>query len=254
LPAVLLIEDDMVSREVLATILTMGGYPVYTAENGAEALDLLARGECRAGVVLMDAQMPGISGTVLIDKLRACGQARIFVISASQPPEAVVAAADGFLLKPFGPDALKALMEKLEGTRADNAPNGLDPDERIVNPETLAQLREMMPAASVRQLYEAIVADLARRMTALEAAIAKDDGAEVRRIGHAIKGGCGMAGALQAARLGGLLEDGVLEQPAQGSTNGESGINHLGDSTSVLSDLRAAARNLERMLKAEFPA
>ena len=69
-------------------------------------------------------------------------------------------------------------------------------------PETLAQLREMMPEAAVRQIYAAIVADLARRIAALETAIANRDAAEIRRIGHAIKGGCGMAGALQAARLG----------------------------------------------------
>ena len=59
----------------------------------------------------------------------------------------------------------------------------------------------------MRQIYAAVVADLDKRMQALEAAIASGDAAEVRRIGHAIKGGCGMAGALQAARLGALLEE-----------------------------------------------
>lgn len=253
LPTVLLIDDDMVSREVLATMLTMGGYPVYTADAGEQALALLTGGTCLADVVLVDAQMPGLSGTLLIDKLRACGKASIFVISASKPPGELLAAADGFLLKPFGSDALTALLEEQE-MPPESAPGGLDPSERIVNPETLAQLREMMPASAVRQLYQAIVADLARRMTALEAAIARNDGAEVRRIGHAIKGGCGMAGAQQAARLGSLLEDGILEQKAPpGAPGGGSGINHLGDSTSILSDLREAARNLERMLSVEFP-
>jgi CheY-like chemotaxis protein len=253
-PTVLLIDDDMVSREVLATILTMGGYPVYTAEEGARALELLALGECRAGVVLMDAQMPGLSGTSLIGELRAISPASIFVISGSRPPDEVVAASDGFLLKPFGADALNALLGERERRRAQRVASGPDPGATIVNPETLAQLREMMPTAAVRQLYEAIVTDLARRTTALEAAIAKNDGAEVRRIGHAIKGGCGMAGALQAARLGGLLESGVLERAGWGAANGAPGINHLGDGASILGDLRTAARNLERMLVEEFPA
>ena len=44
-------------------------------------------------------------------------------------------------------------------------------------------------------------------MQTLEAAIAKGDDNEVRRIGHAIKGGCGMAGAIQAARIGALFEE-----------------------------------------------
>jgi CheY-like chemotaxis protein len=259
LPTVMLIDDDMVSREVLATILTMGGYPIYTAEEGAAAIEMLVGGECVPAVVLMDAQMPGLNGTALIEKLRASSRASIFLISGSQPPDEMVAAADGFLMKPFGPETLKALLEKREATLSEGTPNGLEAGgleagERIINPDTLAQLREMMPASAVHQLYQAIVADLARRMTALEAAIAQNDGAEVRRIGHAIKGGCGMAGAIQAARLGGLLEDGLLEQRELDGRNGVNGINHLGDSTSILRDLRAAARNLERMLRVEFPA
>ena len=72
----------------------------------------------------------------------------------------------------------------------------------------------------------------------------KGDDAEVRRIGHAIKGGCGMAGAMQAARVGALFEE-ISAEPES---------NHLDNSMALLSDLRAAARNLERMLEAELPA
>jgi CheY-like chemotaxis protein len=57
LPTVLLIDDDMVSREVMATMLTMSGYPVHTAADGGTALDVLGGGECVPGVILMDAQM-----------------------------------------------------------------------------------------------------------------------------------------------------------------------------------------------------
>ena len=37
LPLILLIDDDLVSREVIATVLTMLGYTVHTAEDGAAA-------------------------------------------------------------------------------------------------------------------------------------------------------------------------------------------------------------------------
>ncbi len=56
--------------------------------------------------------------------------------------------------------------------------------------------------------------------------------------------GCGMAGAIQAARIGALFE----ELPAGAESN------HLDNSMALLSDLRAADRNLERMLEAELPA
>jgi len=57
---VLLIDDDLVSREVMATVLAMSGYTVHTAAGGEESLELLAGGECVPSAILMDAQMPGL--------------------------------------------------------------------------------------------------------------------------------------------------------------------------------------------------
>jgi CheY-like chemotaxis protein len=251
LPTVLLIDDDMVSREVMATVLTMTGYSVHTAAGGEASLELLDGGGFVPTVILLDAQMPGLSGTGLIEQLRTRCEARIIAISASDAPEEVFAAADGFLLKPFSADALQKLLEGQGPQTASRASEssstlekpGLDPSAPVVNAETLAQLREMMPETAVKQIYYAVVADLNKRLAALEAAIAKGDDAEVRRIGHSIKGGCGMAGALQAARIGALLQ-------ASGLGSG----NQLDNSTSLLGDLRTAARNLESMLVQEFPA
>ena len=45
LPLILLIDDDLVSREVIATVLTMLGYTVHTAEDGEAAVDLLTAAE-----------------------------------------------------------------------------------------------------------------------------------------------------------------------------------------------------------------
>ena len=251
LPLVLLIDDDLVSREVTATVLTMNGYTVHTAEDGAAALVLLSAAEdrpqairpepLRPDVILMDSQMPGLSGTQLISELRARSSAHIYVVSGSNPPPELTAAADGFLLKPFSADAFRKL---LEGGKPETVATPLDPNEPVVSAEVLAQFRMLMPETAVRQVYQAVVTDLGRRVEALAAAIARGDGAEVRRIGHAIKGGCGMAGALQAARLGAMLESGGYQ----------SGDNQLDNSAALLSDLRAAARRLQNMLDAEMPA
>lgn len=233
----LLIDDDMVSREVMATVLTMSGYTVYTATDGAASLKMLEEGVCQPGVVLMDAQMPGLSGAALIAELRARTHAVIFTISASQPQKELVAVADGFLLKPFNPDDLRNLLKKLEPQNASPAAPALD--EPVVDAEKLAQLREMMPEAKVREIYATIVTDLNRRLQLLEAALVEGDDAEIRRIGHAIKGGCAMVGAQQASSLGALLE-------AEG--------NHLDNNPVILHDLRSATDNLERMLGAGFLA
>ena len=251
LPLVLLIDDDLVSREVTATVLTMNGYTVHTAEDGAAALVLLTAVEdwpqvLQPDVILMDSQMPGLSGTQLIGELRARSQARIYVVSGSNPPHQLTATADGFLLKPFSADAFRKLLEggKPERGASRVYTGDLDPNEPVVSPEILAQFRKLMSETAVRQVYQAVVTDLGRRIEALAAAIARGDGAEVRRIGHAIKGGCGMAGALQVARLGALLESG----------DNQSGDNQLDNSAALLSDLRSATQRLQNMLDAEMPA
>jgi CheY-like chemotaxis protein len=241
LPVVMLIDDDLVSREVTATLLTMSGYFVHTAENGAAALEMLAAAKCRPEVILMDAQMPGLSGVQLIAELRTLSKARIYAISGSNPAPEVIAAADGLLVKPFDAEALQKLFC---GQKPEAVFSLLDPDQPVVSAEILAQFRNMMSEVAVHQIYAAVVADLGCRIEALAAAIAKRDIAEVRRIGHSIKGGCGMAGAMQAAHLGALLETTPLE-PRD---------NQLDNSAILVRDLRSATRALERMLEAELSA
>jgi len=230
---VLLIDDDLVSREVMATVLTMSGYTVHTAVEGAEAVTMLATSVCVPDVILMDTQMPGLSGVELIERLRTHSKAALYAMSASQPPAAITAATDGFLMKPLGPSALEEVLR----SHASEIATLPQEEVPVVNLETLAQLREMMSESAVREIYAAVLSDLEKRVVSLRIAVAKGDAAEVRRVGHAIKGGCGMAGAMQVARLGSLLE-------AQS--------NHLDNSGILVKELQQAQQNLRSMLEAEF--
>jgi CheY-like chemotaxis protein/HPt (histidine-containing phosphotransfer) domain-containing protein len=240
-PIVLLIDDDMVSREVTATLLTLNGYTVHTAEGGEAALKLVDEGQCQPGAILCDAQMPGLSGVELMGELRVrCKGAAIYLISGSQPAAALVAAADGVLLKPFDGEMLWNQLQKIPERRQESV---LNVDEPVVSIKVLNKLREMMPEDLVRNIYSAMVADLDTRIEALGAAIARHDGDEVRRIGHSIKGGCGMAGAMQAARLGAMLEAEPMGQD-----------NQLDNIRGLLADLRDAALGLHRILENELPA
>ena len=233
LPIVLLIDDDMVSREVVATMLTMTGYTVHTAENGADALALIDDKTCVPGVILMDTQMPGLSGIALARELRLRSKAVLYAVSGSTPPDEIRNGTDGFLLKPFGPEDLKQAMEKLAKKPA---PSPLA-DAPVINAATLAQLRGVMSEPAVREIFAAVTSDLEKRRALIEAAINQGDSAEVKRLGHAIKGGCSMAGAQQASNVGQLLE-----------TRGDD----LEYSRSLLPHLRAATENLKRMLEAEL--
>jgi CheY-like chemotaxis protein len=236
LPTVLLIDDDMISREVIATILTLNGYALHTAEDGAKSLELLDGGTCIPEVILADVQMDGLSGLELIKELRARCKALIFLISGSDPPPELKDSVDGFLLKPFNPYALQKL---LDGHASKLTYVDVARDEPVVSPDTLAEFRQMMPESTVREVYLTVFADLEKRIAALETAIAARNAEEVRRIGHTIKGGCGMAGARQVSRLGARLE-------------AES--DELNNSDSIWLELKQAAESLKRMLEVEFSA
>jgi CheY-like chemotaxis protein/HPt (histidine-containing phosphotransfer) domain-containing protein len=236
LPTVLIIDDDLVAREVMATVLTMTGYTIHTATHGEDALALLDGGTFTPEVILMDAQMPGLKGVSLVRELRVRTKASIYAMSGSDLPDDVIASVDGHLAKPFGPEALKQLIKKHLSPRR-SIPSG--EDVPVVSPETLSQLRGLMGPGEVREIYVAVVDDLDRRASALRQAFAAGDGNEIRRLGHAIKGGCGMAGALEAAHLGALLE-------AKGD--------QLDNVPQILDELKAATENLRSMLEAEFPA
>lgn len=235
LPTVLLIDDDEISREVIATLLTLNGYTLHTAADGATALKLLDGGTCAPQIILVDIQMEGLNGVALVKQLRARTQARICAISGSLPPPDVRAAVDGFFQKPFSPESLQTLLDE---DRPEPETGRLDSGEPVVDKKILGQFRQMMPESSVREVYYAVVKDLKKRLDLLEAAIAERDANAVRRIGHSIKGGCGMVGARQSARLSELLE-------------AES--DELSNSAALLLKLRDALRNLERMLEVEFP-
>ncbi|HET7100521.1 MAG TPA: response regulator [Terriglobia bacterium] len=233
LPVVLLIDDNPVSRELTATLLILRGYPVHTAADGSASLEMLTSARIQPGVVLIDAQAGGLNGLDLILKLRQITPAEIYFISGSDLQDDIKAAADGILPKPFSPDALEALRQNRISQPVEAAP-----PLPVIIPETLAQFRQMMPEKAVREVYFAVAADLRKQCAALEAAIASGNFSEIRRIGHSIKGGCGMAGAAQVSRIGARIET-------------ES--NQLDNLASLLHDLVAATRALESMLEHEFP-
>jgi CheY-like chemotaxis protein len=238
-PSILLIDDDAISREVLSMLLEMHGYPVACAEDGAQALTNI--GADQPTVILMDTQMPGLSGLDLIAALRAKTQARIVAISGSDPVEAIRHAADGFLLKPIQPEDLDALLagDPVQSTTSNAAGIHVSAsaEEEAIDPVVLGKLKAMMPLAAVREIYAAVAVDLGPRLDSLEAAMNTKDAQLVARIAHAIKGGCSMVGLTAAADAAARLET----------------SNRIETWPEELFELRGALAALQSILSDEFP-
>ena len=272
LSQILLIDDDAISREVMAMMLEMHGIAIDTAEDGAAALALLdaAIGSRETDpldwrmtlplVILMDTQMPGLSGLALVEALRQRSRARILAISGSEVSLEIRQATDGFLLKPIEIESLIQLLEAQPGEmrgmsgieikaseESAVAPNGPDGAMRepILDPLILRKFKAMMTPSAVREIYVAVAGDLHPRLEKLEAAIKDGDPEEVRRIAHAIKGGCAMVGLTKATEAAARLE----------SSGGVSNERSNGQPAYLqeLDELRFTLGGLEGILGDDFP-
>lgn len=116
---ILVVDDDPYIREVLAELLEEEGYPVATADDGAEALRFVA---CtRPSLILLDMDMPVVDGREFARRYRELPgpHAPIAVVTAAY--DARIAAADigaqGHLSKPFQVAALLQLVARLRASR-----------------------------------------------------------------------------------------------------------------------------------------
>jgi CheY-like chemotaxis protein/HPt (histidine-containing phosphotransfer) domain-containing protein len=110
---VLVIDDDPMSRDLLSVLLHAEGYEVECAESGEDAITQIRHSASAPGLVLADAQMPGLTGALLAGELRrVCSpQTLLLAMSASQPPHRAIADFDGFLLKPFTMEQVTAALQ-----------------------------------------------------------------------------------------------------------------------------------------------
>jgi FixJ family two-component response regulator len=104
-----IIDDDDALRTALGRLLGACGYAVSTYESG----DAFVRSETgtEAGCILLDVDMPGLSGLQLQDLLRARGSILPIVFltgngDIAMSVRAIKAGAEDFLSKPIGKDAL----------------------------------------------------------------------------------------------------------------------------------------------------
>jgi adenylate cyclase len=115
---ILVVDDTPVNVKLLADLLTVKGYDVVTAANGAEALERVAKE--RPGLVLLDVMMPGMSGYDVCRKIREnpdTAMLPVVMVTALDPlkerVKGIEAGADDFLTKPINQPELLARVKSL---------------------------------------------------------------------------------------------------------------------------------------------
>jgi DNA-binding response OmpR family regulator len=115
-PIILVVDDDLPILVLMRTLLREFGFEAATAENGEQAI-VEARAR-RPSAVLIDRNMPGMTGDELIRALRSepgFDGLPILILSGQAISHAELAAlgADGALMKPFDVTDLIAQLRSL---------------------------------------------------------------------------------------------------------------------------------------------
>ena len=203
----LVVEDDPLCQLYLERVLSLYGYQVDVAGDGAEALEL-----CRCGtyqVVSLDGHLGDMDGPDLLRDLRNSGaldhEPTVLLVSANKTiwntslrgTETNVR----LLGKPLLPDQLKEALQA--------------PVETVVawDEERITSLEALGPEA-VRQLFEIFDKSVPMVLQDLDRAVISGCAASVRKLSHQVKGAAASVGASGLALCAGALE-GAEQQPEQ---------------------------------------
>lgn len=123
-PEVLIVEDEKLLRLMMAKLLQVSGYRVYTCGDSLQALELV---EVKSfDLVITDLMMEGATGMDVLRATRKCHpRAKVIIITATPSSETLLEAkrqgAYAYLRKPFQlKQFLSILKDAIEHTRMGN--------------------------------------------------------------------------------------------------------------------------------------
>lgn len=111
----LIVEDDKMIREGLCEYLSASGYDIEAAKDGQEALRLFE--EETIHLLVLDIQLPYLSGLEVLKKVRQTSQVPALILTAfsdeAYQMDAFSHLADGYIEKPFSLPLLKVRIDSL---------------------------------------------------------------------------------------------------------------------------------------------
>lgn len=131
LPLVLVVDDELRTREVIRKYLELADFRVIEAENSAQALEAIQHGQ--PSLILLDVMLPGMDGFAITRLLRDRDDDKTPLTIRTEVPIILLTArkdeidrvfgfeigADDYVVKPFSPRELvgrvKAVLRRSEG-------------------------------------------------------------------------------------------------------------------------------------------
>jgi len=123
--SVLIVDDSPAMRGFIRRVMTLSGFEVgecFEAADGEEALAQLQEHE--VDVILTDINMPKMNGEELLRRLETDERLRsvpTLVVSTDATKQRILRmlslGAEGYMTKPFSPEALREELERILGDR-----------------------------------------------------------------------------------------------------------------------------------------
>ena len=118
--SILIVDDSNSIRQSISFVLEQAGFSVTQAQDGVDALKKL---ETQGfDLVISDVNMPNMDGIELTRQIRKADRHKFTPVlmlttesQASMMQEGKAAGATGWIVKPFEPDKLMAVVKKLVG-------------------------------------------------------------------------------------------------------------------------------------------
>src|SRR5579885_103762 len=134
--SVLIVEDNPLNMKLFSAMVAAEGYRVLQAQDGRSGLDMAQR--LRPDLIIMDIQLPGVSGLDVTRTLKADDSTRSIPIIATSAfalrgdTDTIMAAGcDGFMAKPIAITAFLDLIETLIATSDEQRSPAPDPRAQV---------------------------------------------------------------------------------------------------------------------------
>ncbi len=207
-PAILVVDDNAVNREVAGEILKKAGCRVELAASGMEAV-FKAR-QNNYDIIFMDIQMPdmdGIEANRQIKNLAKTHRPWVVAMTAYSMQEDqarfLAAGLDDYLAKPIKANQLIGkVREILTGEHSEHEQQaGGNQELLLINPDTLAELRQFGGNEVVSQAIDDFIEEAGTQLAECNAALKKHDYELIRTHLHTLKGSASTLGVEKMAAL-----------------------------------------------------
>ncbi len=208
-PHVLIVDDNVVNRQVAGEILKKSGCIVDLAVNGTESIEKARENEY--DVIFMDIQMPDMDGVTATKKIKALGLKKLAPIVAmtaysmkEDKERFIKSGLDDYISKPIkANELLKKIREliNMEATFDASENEIVTQEDIIINEDVVDQLKKYGGLDMVESVFKDFESETKEQINQCIEDLEKSDYHNIKLNLHTLKGNAGTLGIEKVAKL-----------------------------------------------------